>query len=698
MSGTIKGITIEIDGNTQPLNKAMEGVNKRSKDLQSELRQVERLLKLDPSNTVLLEQKQKLLAESVDNTKTKLDKLKESEKQVQQQFAEGKVGEEQYRAIQREVIAAEKEFEKLDDQLKEVNSKWKGAGEALQDVGGKISSVGKGMTVGVTAPIVAIGAASMAAFNEVDAGLDTIVTKTGASGEAMDGLQGSFEKVYGSIPADAQAVGDAIGEVNTQFGLTGQALEIVSSYAVQFAQITGQDVTSAVINTKEAMEAFGLSTVDIPGIMDAVAKTAQSTGVATSQLFEAVVKGAPQLKSLGLDFAQSTELIGNFEQKGLDSSKALSYLAKAQVSWAKDGKTMADGLDELVTKIQTSGSETDKLTLASEAFGTKGASFMLDAIQRGALSFDDLSISAEAAAGTVSTTFEGTLDPVDKVTVAMNNLKLAGNDLSGSIQEAAVPVLEKLVGILQSLAEWFGGLPDGVKQNIVIFGGLLVALGPIIAIIGNLIGLFGTIATVLPAIGTAFAALSGPIGIVIAAVAAIIAIIILLVKNWDTVKATAASLGAALVNTFDSIKNAISEKINVAKDAVGSAIEKIKSFFNFQWSLPKIKLPHFSISGSFSLNPPSIPKIGVDWYDKGGIFTQPAVIGVGERRPEFVGALDDLRSIVRDEFRGVNQPVSGDLVIEMPVYLEGREITRSTSRIQRQNNLGKARALGVVST
>ena len=137
IAGQIKGITIEIAGNTQPLNKALEGVNKKSRDLQGELRQVDRLLKLDPSNTTLLAQKQKLLAEAVQNSSEKLNRLKTAQQQVQQQFDRGEIGEDQYRAFQREVVKAEQELSKFEKQLKDTGITADQVAKKLGDAGKK---------------------------------------------------------------------------------------------------------------------------------------------------------------------------------------------------------------------------------------------------------------------------------------------------------------------------------------------------------------------------------------------------------------------------------------------------------------------------------------------------------------------------------------------------------------------------------
>lgn len=159
MASNIKGITIEIGGNTGPLQEALKGVNKTSKDLQSELRQVNAQLKLDPNNTVLLQQKQKLLAEAISNTKEKLITLKEAEKQVEKQFQDGKIGEEKYRALQREVIKTETELKGLEKQAASCNSKLKSISEGAEKVATASGKVSSAMTP-ATVAIVGLGAAA----------------------------------------------------------------------------------------------------------------------------------------------------------------------------------------------------------------------------------------------------------------------------------------------------------------------------------------------------------------------------------------------------------------------------------------------------------------------------------------------------------------------------------------------------------
>ena len=141
---------------------------------------------------------------------------------------------------------------------------------------------------------------------------------------------------------------------------------------------------------------------------------------------------------------------------------------------------------------------------------------------------------------------------------------------------------------------------------------------------------------------------------------------------WNGIKSTTSSVFNGIKSTatsvWNSIKSAIETPINAAKDAVKSAIDKIKGFFNFSWSLPKLKLPHISISGKFSLSPPSVPKFGIEWYKQGGIMEDPTLFGInqitgkamvgGEAGPEAIAPIDLLQRYVRDAVRAENSDMA----------------------------------------
>ena len=122
-------------------------------------------------------------------------------------------------------------------------------------IGSTMSSAGSKLTKGLTIPLAAVGAASVAAWKEVDEGLDTIVQKTGASGTALESMSDILDNITATIPTDFATAGAAIGEVNTRFGLTGQALETLSGQFIKFAKINDQDVSSSVDSVSKVLAA-----------------------------------------------------------------------------------------------------------------------------------------------------------------------------------------------------------------------------------------------------------------------------------------------------------------------------------------------------------------------------------------------------------------------------------------------------------
>ncbi|ECB9649996.1 tail tape measure protein [Listeria monocytogenes] len=397
--------------------------------------------------------------------------------------------------------------------MDDLNSKMSGA--VMMEAAEQIGAVGEKLKE--------VGRYALEAFREVDEGLDTIITKTGATGKAGKDLSDVFNNIAGNSKFEFQAIGDAVGELNTQFGFTGKELEKNSMKLLKFSDINGSDVTNSTMKAKQALEAYGLENEDLAMVLDSVTYVAQGTGQSVDDIFDKAVKGAPQIEALGLSFADGAMLMGNLDKAGVDSSATLSSLTKASVVYAKENKTLAEGLTELEDKILGAKTETEKINIAAEVFGSKGAPRMVKAIEDGRLSLDGLAGTAESATGTVSKTFEATLDPIDRQDVALNNVKVAMSDLGNSISEVLAPVLEVLSKALRNVSEWFNDLPGPVKQIIILIGFLILgftALLPVVVAVVAMVGILGT--AMLPVIG------------IIAAIVAAIAILVVGFKwLWD---------------------------------------------------------------------------------------------------------------------------------------------------------------------
>lgn len=241
----IKGLTVEIGGDTTSLSKALEGVNKKSKDLSSELGEINKLLKLDPKNTDLLSQKQKVLADAVGNTKEKLDKLKEAEKQVQQQFKKGEVSEEQVRALQREIIATEKKLDGYENAVKETNKALKGMDDASEDaekstegLGSTMSSVAKGAVAGLVGAVTAVVGSVVAAAEasrEYRTEMGKLETGFDAAGHSAETAAATYKTLQGVIGETDQSV-----EAAQQIALLAASEEDAAKWADLAAGVVGR--------------------------------------------------------------------------------------------------------------------------------------------------------------------------------------------------------------------------------------------------------------------------------------------------------------------------------------------------------------------------------------------------------------------------------------------------------------------------
>lgn len=505
--------------------KSILNLNKELGNVAKELDIVNQKLELDPNNVELAEQKMKLLRKQSELAGDKVQELKKK----QAALGDEKIGTEEWRQLQNEIGQAEVEVMKIDRAMDNLGESSKSAGndikeatkylkaDLMMDVAEKASQVGQKM--------VDAGKKTVDAWSEIDEAMDTITTKTGLTGNALLELQGIAKGIATEMPATTfKESADAVGELNTQFGLTGEKLKSSSELLIKYAKINETDISSSAISAKQAIEAYGLSADDLGKVLDNVTKVAQDTGQSVDTIVQKAVDGAPQIKGLGLSFEEGAALIGKFEKSGVDSSAALSSLSKAAVNYAKDGKTLTDGLNETISAIQNSTSETEALSIASAVFGSKAAPRMVDAIKRSAFSFDDLASAAKNSSGTVATTFNETVDPIDKLTQYSNKAKEGMAEIGGKLLETVIPALEPLMGMLESAVNWFTSLNKTDQQTIVILGLVTAAVTM----------LLGAIAPLIIAIG----AIGAPVGIVVAAIVGAIAVITLIIQaitNWGAI-------------------------------------------------------------------------------------------------------------------------------------------------------------------
>ena len=530
-----------------------------------------------------------------------------------------------------DLMNMEEELKNVNEQLKD--NKLEKFATACDMAGTKTESFGKKMSV-VSAGIAGIGAASIKSFTELDEGYDTIVTKTGATGDALEGLTKSADNIFGSMPEDMATVGEAIGEVNTRFHSTGEELENTSKQFVQFASINGTNVTQSVDQVDKIMKAWNIDASQTGNLLGLLTAKAQETGISVDTLEGYVLDNNSAFKEMGLSLPQAINLMAQFDANGVNSSQALTGLKKALQNATSEGKTMDEALTETIGSIKNAKTETEAMQIATDLFGKKGAAEMTKAIRENRIDLTSLSSSMKEYSSTVENTYNGTLDPIDKSKVAMNNAKLALSQLATTAQESATPMIDDLTGKIQNLTKWFTSLSPAQQETLIKVGLVTAAVGPlavgfgktakgvsetikfgrkfvsgaagIIAKItaktaataaGTAADTAGTAATAAhTAATTAATATTGgmtaaqtalnlamslcPIVLIVGLIAGLIASGVALYKNWDKISAGAKKLWGNAKEAFGNLKKSAKENFDkAAKSAkkgfkdMGSAIK-----------------------------------------------------------------------------------------------------------------------------
>lgn len=577
----IKGITIEIGGDTTSLTKSLSEVDRAVRETQANLRDINKALKFDSGNVELLKLKQDNLNDSVEEAKKRL----QAEKDALDQMRNTEGFDENSKAakdLKTQIELDEVELKKAQQAMKDFGSvgeqQMKLVADKVKEVGGKITEIGEGMTKLVTGPIVAIGAGSVAAWQEVDGAMDIVIQKTGATGDALTDMQSRVTSIAETIPTSFEEAGTAIGEVNTRFGLTGDALEQLSTQFIEFANLNGTDVNTSIDTVQKTLAAFGLTTEDAGALLDTLNKAGQDSGVSMDKLAQLMTSNATAFRSMGLNAADAANLLGTLEKSGIDTSVAMTGLTKVQKEAAEEGVSMQTALNTALTDVNS----------AIEVFGAKAGVKLYESFQNGTLSVQDFTTSTASlndALGSVSETYNATLDPLDQMTTTMNTLKATGADIVNTAAPMIEEAMKALADVVHQLSDAWSGLGPEQQEMVIKFAAVAAAVGPVLVVVGNVVTAVGGLISTLAPLGTlitgtiipAITAVGAPVLAIVAAVTAVIAVIVLCIKHWDEIKAKAEEVGKAISDKWNEVKTNISNAVTNIMNTVKEKFEQIKT-------------------------------------------------------------------------------------------------------------------------
>jgi phage tail tape measure protein, TP901 family len=400
------------------------------------------------------------------------------------------------------------------------------------------------------AAAVGVGKALFDIGSEFDSMSDTIRAGTGATGEALEGLEASAKKVATTVPTSFEQAGTTVADLNTRLGLTGDELETVAEQVIAAGDLFGEKLD--INKLSSALSAFAIPASETSEVMDELFRVSQATGVSINTLADSSAKAAPTLGNMGFDIEDVASMVGLLDKAGLNSSATIAAMGKGMVALAKDGEAPKDAFTRVVGEIDNlvkSGDQAAALTEAGKIFGTKGAPQFLEALQTGAFNLDTLRDSIGATGDTILGVQEETADGPEKFQIAVNKVKLALQPLAATVFDGVANALDYLTPKMESFISWAQENPELIK-------GIAIALGVMSAAIFVAAAAQWVMNSAL---------LASPITWIIVGIGLIIAAIVLLITNWDSVKDT-------LLGAWDAIVN-----------AWGAAWDWIKGFFSGIW-------------------------------------------------------------------------------------------------------------------
>lgn len=629
MAGRIQGITVEIGGDTTKLQTALKGVNTEIRNTQSQLRDVDKLLKLDPGNTELLAQKHRLLGDAVKETKEKLETLKTAAEQAEQALKDGTITQEQYDGLQREIVETEQKLKALEEQarqsgiaLQEIAAK----GEKLKTVGDNVTNVGKKF-MPVTLGVVGLCTAAVKTAADFASAMSKVAAVSGATGSDLEALRDKAREMGEKTKFSASEAAEAMNYMAMAGWKTEDMLSGIEG-VMNLAAASGEDLATTSDIVTDALTAFGLTAKDSGHFAGILAAASSNANTNVSMMGETFKYCAPIAGALGFSAEDTAEAIGLMANAGIKGSQAGTSLRTIMNNLSGEVKicgsaigevtiatTNADGsmrdLSDILADCRTafSGlSESEKAAAAESLVGKNAMSGFLALMNAGEADINKLSSAIDNCDGSAASMDE-TMN--DNLAGQLQILKSQLEELAISFGELLMPAIRTIVGWIQKFVDWLNSMDEGTRKVIVTIALVAAAIGPVLIIVGKVISAVGTIMTLVPKLAGVINAAKGvfaafnavcaanPYVLIIAAIVALVAAFIYLWNNceefrqfwidlWESIKEIAIAVWEALKAFFqaawEAIKTTATTVWNGIKSIITTVVNAISTFLSTAWN------------------------------------------------------------------------------------------------------------------
>ena len=619
MASRIKGITIEIGGDTTGLDKALKSVNSSITHTQSALKDVNKLLKLDPSNTELLTQKQKLLKDAISSTKEKLDALKQAQAQAKEQLENGDLGQDKYDALQREIIETEQELKRLQQEAATTSTalaKIDEIGGKMENLGNSIAGVGKTI-MPISTAVGGLGIAAVKTAADFDSAMSRVAAVSGATGDDLQSLRDKAREMGEKTKFSASEAAQAMNYM----AMAGwKSKDMISGIdgIMNLAAASGEDLATTSDIVTDALTAFGLSAADSGHFADILAAASSNANTNVSMMGETFKYCAPIAGALGFSAEDTAEAIGLMANAGIKSSQAGTALRTIMNNLAGEVKisgqaigdvtiatTNADGsmrsLSDILAdcRVAFGGlTESEKAQAAESLVGKNAMSGFLALMNAAPADIEKLSGAIDNCDGTaekMAATMQDNL--MGQLTILKSQLE----ELAISFGEMLMPAIRNIVTKIQEFVDKLNGMDEGTREMVLKIGLLVAALGPFLVILGTTIAKIGTAMKGFVQLANGFnklkvavqggtglfGKLGAAIGGISAPVVAVVAVIGTLVAAFLHLWNTNEGFREAIIGTWNTIKETVStfcQGIVDRLNALGFSFQNITEVLSAVWN------------------------------------------------------------------------------------------------------------------